>query len=170
MPNAMFAATPPRRTSRSSARNDRDTLSSCSTTRLSRNLPLKVIRWSVAMEPVMAICTGENLPAGCRCSAGSTSGAIAAGCSKRHSQRMTTPEIEAFDFTGLRATFVNCTLKRSPEPSNTEALVDISAAIMRKHGVEVEVIRAVDHDLATGVYVDMTEHGWDRDEWPTLFA
>ena len=83
---------------------------------------------------------------------------------------MTEPEIGAFDFTGLRATFVNCTLKRSPEPSNTQALVDISAAIMRKHGVEVEVIRAVDHDLATGVYLDMTEHGWDRDEWPTLFA
>ena len=83
---------------------------------------------------------------------------------------MTEPEIGAFDFSGLRATFVNCTLKRSPEPSNTQALVDISAAIMRKHGVEVEVIRAVDHDIATGVYLDMTEHGWDRDEWPTLFA
>jgi multimeric flavodoxin WrbA len=27
----------------------------------------------------------------------------------------------------------------------------------------------VDHDIATGVYPDMTEHGWERDEWPQLF-
>ncbi len=64
------------------------------------------------------------------------------------------------DFTGLRAMFVNCTLKRSPERSHTQGLVDASAAIMAKHGVEVEVLRAVDHDIATGVYLDMTEHGW----------
>ena len=37
---------------------------------------------------------------------------------------------------------------------------------MRKHGVEVEVLRAIDHDIATGVYPDMTEHGWATDEWP----
>ena len=43
------------------------------------------------------------------------------------------------DFSGLRAMFINCTLKRSPEPSHTQGLVDVSAAIMRKHGVEVEV-------------------------------
>jgi multimeric flavodoxin WrbA len=74
----------------------------------------------------------------------------------------------AQDFTGLRAMFINCTLKRSPEPSHTEGLVDASAALMRKHGVEVEVLRAVDHDLATGVYVDMTEHGWASDDWPAI--
>ena len=74
------------------------------------------------------------------------------------------------DFGGLRATFVNCTLKRSPERSHTQGLVDVSAGIMRAHGVDVREFRAVDHDIATGVYVDMTEHGWDRDEWPTIFA
>jgi hypothetical protein len=31
---------------------------------------------------------------------------------------------------------------------------------MRAHDVDVEVIRAIDHDIATGVYPDMTEHGW----------
>ncbi len=72
------------------------------------------------------------------------------------------------DFSNLRALFVNCTLKRSPERSNTQGLVDISAAIMRKHGVHVEVIRAVDHDIATGVYPDMTEHGWETDAWPEI--
>jgi multimeric flavodoxin WrbA len=74
----------------------------------------------------------------------------------------------ATDFTGLRAMFINCTLKRSPEPSHTEGLVEASAALMRKHGVEVEVLRAVDHDIATGVYVDMTEHGWPTDDWPAI--
>ena len=33
----------------------------------------------------------------------------------------------------------------------------------------MESIRAVDHDIATGVYPDMTEHGWERDEWPAIF-
>ncbi|EST37898.1 flavodoxin [Streptomycetaceae bacterium MP113-05] len=72
-------------------------------------------------------------------------------------------------FTGLRALFVNATLKPSPEVSNTGGLVDLSARIMRRHGVEVDTIRAVDHDIATGVRPDMTEHGWARDAWPELF-
>jgi len=75
-----------------------------------------------------------------------------------------------WDFSDLRALYVNCTLKRSPEVSNTQGLADRSIAIMRRLGVEVDVIRAIDHDIATGVYPDMTEHGWDRDEWPELFA
>jgi multimeric flavodoxin WrbA len=73
-----------------------------------------------------------------------------------------------YDFSNLRALFINCTLKRSPEKSHTQGLVDISANIMRKHGVDVEVLRAVDHDIATGVWLDMTEHGWDTDEWPSI--
>jgi multimeric flavodoxin WrbA len=73
------------------------------------------------------------------------------------------------DFSGLRATFVNCTLKRSPERSHTQGLVDASAGIMRKHGVEVAEVRLVDHDVATGVYPDMREHGWASDEWPELY-
>ncbi|MGH3510229.1 MAG: flavodoxin family protein [Nocardioidaceae bacterium] len=73
------------------------------------------------------------------------------------------------DFSDLRATYLNCTLKRSPEVSNTEGLIAASAAIMVKHGVTVEVLRAVDHDIATGVYVDMTQHGWRTDEWPAIY-
>ena len=72
------------------------------------------------------------------------------------------------DFSGLKAMFVNCTLKRSPDVSHTQGLIDASANIMRKHGVEVEEIRLVDHDIATGVYPDMTEHGWATDEWPQI--
>ena len=74
-----------------------------------------------------------------------------------------------WDFSGLKATYVNCTLKKSPELSHTQGLVDASAAIMREHGVTVEVIRLVDHDVATGVYPDMREHGWQTDEWPDLY-
>jgi multimeric flavodoxin WrbA len=79
-----------------------------------------------------------------------------------------------WDFSGLRAMYVNCTLKKSPEISNTEGLIDASATIMRKHGVEVEVLRAIDHPIATGVYPDMREHGWAEDAWvdiaPRLLA
>jgi multimeric flavodoxin WrbA len=72
------------------------------------------------------------------------------------------------DFGGLSAMYINCTLKKSPERSHTQGLVDVSAGIMRKHGVDVEVLRAVDHDIATGTYLDMTEHGWNSDEWPLI--
>jgi multimeric flavodoxin WrbA len=68
----------------------------------------------------------------------------------------------------LRAVFVNCTLKPSPEVSNTEGLAAIAQEIMRRQGVAVDVIRAVDHDIAPGVWPDMTEHGWERDDWPAL--
>src|SRR4051794_26662801 len=74
-----------------------------------------------------------------------------------------------YDFTGLRALFINCTLKRSPEPSNTQALVDASRHIMEEHGVHVDDVRAIDRDIATGVWPDMREHGWETDEWPEIF-
>jgi multimeric flavodoxin WrbA len=74
-----------------------------------------------------------------------------------------------WDFSGLRALYISCTLKKSPEVSNTEGLLRKSMTIMEKHGVKTELIRAVDHDIATGVYPDMTEHGWESDEWPQLY-
>jgi multimeric flavodoxin WrbA len=69
----------------------------------------------------------------------------------------------------LRALFINCTLKRSPELSHTQGLIDVSTRILAKQGVEVQVIRAVDHDIATGVWPDMTEHGWATDAWPAIY-
>jgi multimeric flavodoxin WrbA len=73
------------------------------------------------------------------------------------------------DYSDLRALFINCTLKRSPELSHTQGLMDLSIEIMRRNGVEVESIRAIDRDIATGVWPDMTEHGWESDEWPAIF-
>ncbi|MEM9836612.1 MAG: flavodoxin family protein [Bacteroidota bacterium] len=73
------------------------------------------------------------------------------------------------NFSHLKAVFVNCTLKRSPATSHTRKLINLARAIMKKEGVDVEVIRLVDHQIAYGVQPDMTEHGWARDDWPTLF-
>ena len=75
-----------------------------------------------------------------------------------------------WDFSDLSAVFINTSLKKSPELSHTQGLMDISAEIMRRQGVSVETIRAADHTIAPGVWPDMTEHGWDRDEWPGIFA
>jgi len=72
------------------------------------------------------------------------------------------------DFSDLRAVFINCTLKRSPETSNTQGLMDISEGIMRSNQVQVTNYRAIDHEIATGVWPDMTEHGWERDDWPAI--
>ncbi len=77
-------------------------------------------------------------------------------------------ESSKWDFSDLKALFINCTLKLSPELSHTQGLIDISRAIMEKNGVAVDVVRAVDHDIAYGVWPDMTEHGWDKDEWPPI--
>jgi len=83
--------------------------------------------------------------------------------------QMAMVESRPADYSDLRAMFINCTLKRSPELSHTQGLMDLSIEIMRRNGVEVESIRAIDHELATGVWPDMTEHGWEADEWPAIF-
>lgn len=72
------------------------------------------------------------------------------------------------DFKNLKALFFNNTLKKSPALSNTEGLISVSEKIMKKNGVKTEVIRTVDHKIATGVYPDMKEYGWENDEWPDL--
>ena len=68
-----------------------------------------------------------------------------------------------WDFSDLKALFLNCTLKRSPERSHTQGLIELSKAILEKNGVGVEVLRPVDHDLAFGVWPDIKEHGWKTD-------
>lgn len=78
-------------------------------------------------------------------------------------------ESSRWDFSDLKALFLNCTLKLSPELSHTDGLIAISRAIMEKSGISVEVIRPVDRNIAFGIYPDMTEHGWIKDEWPRLY-
>jgi multimeric flavodoxin WrbA len=74
----------------------------------------------------------------------------------------------SWDFSDLRALFLNCTLKKSPALSHTRGLMDVSVAIMERNGVQVEIVRPVDHEIPCGVYPDMTEHGWSRDDWPNI--
>ncbi|MGJ3233160.1 MAG: flavodoxin family protein [Oceanicaulis sp.] len=69
----------------------------------------------------------------------------------------------------LKALFVNCTLKRSPDASNTDALMDVCREIMTGAGVSVDSVRLVDHQIAFGVQPDMTEQGWERDDWPKVW-
>lgn len=74
-----------------------------------------------------------------------------------------------WDFSDLEALIINCTLKKSPEQSHTRGLIDISKTIMERNRIKVEIIRAVDHNIAYGVYPDMTQHGWDKDDWPSIY-
>ena len=77
-------------------------------------------------------------------------------------------DTKAFD--GLRALFVNTSLKKDGSQSHTRLLMGVSAEIMEKNGVRVEHVHMLDHAVPPGVYPDMTEHGWDRDDWPDLWA
>ena len=74
-----------------------------------------------------------------------------------------------WDFSDLRALFLNCTLKKTGRRSHTEGLMRLPRAIMEANGIAVEVLRPVDFDLAPGVQPDMTEEGFERDDWPGLF-
>jgi len=72
------------------------------------------------------------------------------------------------DFSDLKALFLNCSLKTSAETSNTQVLMDNSIAIMEANGVSVDTVRLTDHVIPPGVQEDMTEHGFDRDDWPAI--
>ncbi len=73
------------------------------------------------------------------------------------------------DYSDLKALFINCTLKPSPQLSHTDGLVNISREIMKRNQITIEEIRAVDFDIANGIYPDMTEHGWEKDDWPGIY-
>lgn len=73
------------------------------------------------------------------------------------------------DYSDLKAVFINCTLKRPPQVSNTAALMNVAEGIMNANGVEVTHLRAVMHDIPPGIFPDMREHGYDTDEWPRLW-
>jgi multimeric flavodoxin WrbA len=64
----------------------------------------------------------------------------------------------------MRALFLNCTLKPSPERSNSEALASIVSDALESEGVTTEMVRVVDHEVKPGVESDMG----DGDEWPAI--
>lgn len=61
----------------------------------------------------------------------------------------------------LKAIILNCTLKKSPDTSNTQALIDKVIGIMKPLDVEAESIRVVDYNIPFGVSSDEGEN----DDW-----
>lgn len=64
----------------------------------------------------------------------------------------------------LKALFLNCTLKKSPEVSNTRAFIDKSITIFKELDVETEVIRVIDYTIKFGNSTDMGS----GDQWPAI--
>jgi multimeric flavodoxin WrbA len=71
----------------------------------------------------------------------------------------------------LSVLFLNCTLSRSPIMSHTEGLMTIAKNIFEANGVNTEMLRPVDYDLAAGLGMNMADTPeWERDEWPQIQA
>lgn len=64
----------------------------------------------------------------------------------------------------MQALVLNCTLKRGPERSNTEALANVLLDVFRAETLAAEMVRIVDFNVAPGVSNDEG----DGDEWPQL--
>lgn len=73
------------------------------------------------------------------------------------------------DYSELRALYINCTLKRSPTKSHTQGLIELSRRTMEAQGVHTDSLRFVDYTIPPGVKPDMTAHGYDADDWPSLW-
>src|SRR3954468_17029976 len=72
-------------------------------------------------------------------------------------------------YSDLRAVIFNGTLKRSPEPSQTDGLLAIARGLMERVGVQVEEVRTADHEIPPGVWPDMTTQGYARDDFPVIY-
>lgn len=64
----------------------------------------------------------------------------------------------------MKALIINCTLKRSPNFSNTGALAEKAALQLQEQGIETEIIRLNDYQVLTG---NTSDEG-DGDEWPQI--
>ena len=66
----------------------------------------------------------------------------------------------------LKALILNCTLKASPEKSNTEALAGEVMTTLRDEGADGNMLRMADYDIKSGVTLDEG----DGDQWPPIRA
>lgn len=64
----------------------------------------------------------------------------------------------------MRAVVLNCTLKPSPQPSNTGALAQVVVDALADHGVTATTFRLADRTVPPGVESDLG----GGDEWPTI--
>lgn len=65
----------------------------------------------------------------------------------------------------MKALFLNCTLKKSPQESNTHALIEQTAKVFQDLQVDTEEVRVVDHTVSFGV----TSDEGDGDAWPSIY-
>jgi multimeric flavodoxin WrbA len=64
----------------------------------------------------------------------------------------------------VRAVALNCSLKASPEPSNTQALANVVLDALKGHGVETTTFRLADLSIPPGVQSDLGA----GDDWPRI--
>lgn len=64
----------------------------------------------------------------------------------------------------INALLLNCTLKSGEEESNTESLMNEAIKIFDKEGIDSEVVRAADYNVAHGI----SDDEGDGDEWPEI--
>ena len=74
---------------------------------------------------------------------------------------------DAPNFRGLKALFINCSIKKDKSKSHTQLLIDKTVSIMAAQGVEVEQLYALDHRIAFGMIKDGADEGLD-DDWPMI--
>ncbi len=69
------------------------------------------------------------------------------------------------DYSNLKALFLNCTIKPSPEVSHTRGLCDDVAKVYEEeHGIKSEFVRVIDYNVPSGLKSDMG----NGDEWPLI--
>ncbi|MBT2427749.1 flavodoxin family protein [Streptomyces sp. ISL-112] len=64
----------------------------------------------------------------------------------------------------MRALVLNCTLKASPEPSNTDRLAEVVVQALREREVEVSTLRLADLTIPPGVVTELGQ----GDQWPQV--
>lgn len=66
----------------------------------------------------------------------------------------------------MRAVLLNCSLKASPDVSNTQLLANVVIEALAGKGVQTEVFRLADMRIPPGIETDLGE----GDEWPRVHA
>lgn len=72
-----------------------------------------------------------------------------------------------YDFSGLKALFINCSIKKDISKSHTQLLMNKIVRIMTTEGVKVEEIYALEHHIAFGMIKDGADEG-QEDDWPKI--
>jgi multimeric flavodoxin WrbA len=73
----------------------------------------------------------------------------------------------SYDFTGIKALFINCSIKKDKSGSHTQLLLDKVAHIMTTEGVAVGQLYALDHTIAFGMIKDGAKEDMP-DDWPAI--